>query len=588
MKEFTSQTGGRFTYVDDILNLQELALAFSALFDDAGDFIVSGCIPSGNKLTSGIVWLNGKLRVVEETSNITQWPVYIYEDNSTETTPYQSGEDKVGRNVWGAKVGRTVPTENTPLTNEPAKAIVVTTVGAPSLKDIWFGKYALLRESSTGWQYCHGTVDFDTINVKKITASNYLKIVNGSKKLNLLFQEADAEISYENTNGKMTRMLVKDDGSFEFYSGSSLIATISDNAIEFKRRLIADPCQFGVVTIDSGNIFNSVTPSDRGVVAINVRGYNSGFTYGRTTNIGDGKGHVLLAVKGSESVIEAQCPIHIAKCNGALLTLQSSKAKTDATLQSTVTFSDSGAEVIAKMGFDSATDTKFYIRNIIGDIKLISGDIVDLGPKIAENGTLLSNKYVTRTMLGYHLDQKADRDLTYEKREVYNRTECDSKFALKGRGLSQFASSSSNVEALCAEIGAATTKAVEQYAVKEMLLSDMAANDTKRAKIRENIKAASLDDVKDSGWRSIDNCPSLFVRQIGKIVSVQGKLTPGTTSGNIWFLPNDIGKPYRAVSATFTNNNGKFSMGIGTDGSINAIYCDAHLTAYDISLTYMV
>jgi hypothetical protein len=28
MKEFTSQTGGRYTYIDDIMNLQNLAISF--------------------------------------------------------------------------------------------------------------------------------------------------------------------------------------------------------------------------------------------------------------------------------------------------------------------------------------------------------------------------------------------------------------------------------------------------------------------------------------------------------------------------------------------------------------------------------
>ena len=33
MKEYIAETGGRYTYSDDILNLQELALSMSAVFD---------------------------------------------------------------------------------------------------------------------------------------------------------------------------------------------------------------------------------------------------------------------------------------------------------------------------------------------------------------------------------------------------------------------------------------------------------------------------------------------------------------------------------------------------------------------------
>lgn len=40
MKEFTSQTGGRYTYIDDIMNLQNLALAFTSIFDECDNFII--------------------------------------------------------------------------------------------------------------------------------------------------------------------------------------------------------------------------------------------------------------------------------------------------------------------------------------------------------------------------------------------------------------------------------------------------------------------------------------------------------------------------------------------------------------------
>ena len=33
MKEYIAETGGRYTYSDDILNLQELALSMSAVFE---------------------------------------------------------------------------------------------------------------------------------------------------------------------------------------------------------------------------------------------------------------------------------------------------------------------------------------------------------------------------------------------------------------------------------------------------------------------------------------------------------------------------------------------------------------------------
>ena len=42
MKEYVAETGGRYTYSDDILNLQELALSMSAIFDGCSDFRLYG------------------------------------------------------------------------------------------------------------------------------------------------------------------------------------------------------------------------------------------------------------------------------------------------------------------------------------------------------------------------------------------------------------------------------------------------------------------------------------------------------------------------------------------------------------------
>ena len=102
MKEFNAQTGGRYTYVDDIINLQELALAFSSIFDGCDNFIISGCNRSGSTLSAGFVYLNGKVRYFAGATGISTWPQYIYEVNSTETVAYASGSDKVGRNIYQA------------------------------------------------------------------------------------------------------------------------------------------------------------------------------------------------------------------------------------------------------------------------------------------------------------------------------------------------------------------------------------------------------------------------------------------------------------------------------------------------------
>ena len=51
MKEYIAETGGRYTYSDDILNVQELALSMSAVFDGCSDFIISGCEIEGPRVS---------------------------------------------------------------------------------------------------------------------------------------------------------------------------------------------------------------------------------------------------------------------------------------------------------------------------------------------------------------------------------------------------------------------------------------------------------------------------------------------------------------------------------------------------------
>lgn len=87
MKEYVAEPGGRYTYSDDVLNLQELALSLSALFEGCPDFIVSGCEVNGAAITAGYVWLNGKVRRFEGCKDAV-FPYYIYETNRHESVTY--------------------------------------------------------------------------------------------------------------------------------------------------------------------------------------------------------------------------------------------------------------------------------------------------------------------------------------------------------------------------------------------------------------------------------------------------------------------------------------------------------------------
>ena len=89
MKELTSNTGGRYLFFDDIQDLQNSALASAAaLYFGKDNCVISGCKVSGNSISAGFVWLDGKIREVPATGNL-NFPVYIKANNTTEQGMYQ-------------------------------------------------------------------------------------------------------------------------------------------------------------------------------------------------------------------------------------------------------------------------------------------------------------------------------------------------------------------------------------------------------------------------------------------------------------------------------------------------------------------
>lgn len=108
MKEYVAETGGRYTYSDDILNLQELALSMSAIFDGCSDFIISGCMVDGAVISPGYVWLGGKVRYFEGCADAV-YPYYIYETNRHESVVYANDVNKRGRTCYLCVGGRSVP-----------------------------------------------------------------------------------------------------------------------------------------------------------------------------------------------------------------------------------------------------------------------------------------------------------------------------------------------------------------------------------------------------------------------------------------------------------------------------------------------
>lgn len=592
MKEFTSQTGGRFTYVDDFLNLQELALAFGEIFTDCDNFIVSGCEVSGNSISAGLVYLNGKLRVVEETPSITGgWPQYIYEVNENKNVPYASGGEKIGREVWGAKVGKTVPTTLTDLTGAVPKAIQINATGGLRMKDAWFGKYALLLNPAASSQSVKGIVHFQALNVSGI--------VNSTSEYTLRTPGGVGSVYFSGTNlifeglfsgAKRIQMVFENaTNSIKFITNGMIVATIKDTGISFAKPLTLSRINVGNVCLTSSNIYNASTTGDEGEVNINMLGHAGGSSYFRNTNIGDGKGHALLSISGKNKTLTANGQLIIDENDAMPIILRATLTKANTSLVQYISWQDVNDAKIASFGFNRNDNMDFALVNHIGNIVVTGVNTVDLGPAIKENGVLLSEKYALQANMTKELNKKANASDVYNKTETYSSQQCNDKFATKTGGLSQFIVGSNSSEVLCGQIGAVRKDDLSDFVKKSQLLADMATTDEAKATIRKNIGAASAEELqKDSLWIQIANSPNLYIRQIGNIVSIQGAITT-MHSGTAFRIPNNIDPPRYAVGYDAAMPDGCYwscqIKGLSKECTVQR--CNHHGLTIPISITYM-
>ena len=278
MKEFTSQTGGRYTYIDDIMNLQNLALAFTSIFDECDNFIISGCQVSGTSISAGYVYINGKIRYCAGTSGVSKWPMYLYENNSVERVSYADSGDKNGRNIYGCAVSSSVPIANDVLTEAPPQFISITSDGtALRLKEALFGKYALMIDSPNSVQTVQKDVVIDgTVTANKdLTAQKGINLTSGTAKASITYNASGALSIQSQLNGKpVYKVTITEDGAIQFYIGDTLLASLDSNGMTLKVTMSLNSIKAGNIVVASNHIYNTGVAADTGSININMLGYN--------------------------------------------------------------------------------------------------------------------------------------------------------------------------------------------------------------------------------------------------------------------------------------------------------------------------
>jgi hypothetical protein len=587
MKEFSAETGGRYTYADDIENLQELSLAFAQIFDDCDNFIVSGCEVSSGSISAGYVYLNGRLRKFSGATGISSWPQYIYELNSTESVPYESGTTKVGRNVYGCAVAKSVPVTKDPLTSKVPQSISIASTGGKRMKDAFIGKYALLLNPASDTQTVNSAVNFSkTLQaLGSLVANKDVKIVSGSLTTTLSYDSSAFNVILSGGTNTYKFSLIDGTG-FGFYVNGNLVAKINASAITFNQPVTASKGTFGGLVMHDNYLYQGTANAESSLY-INYYGYGNSSSYYRNTYIGNGKGSILLAINGASGSISANGQTTITTNEvDALILKNKTYSKNNASLVNAISWKDSAGSVMARAGFTSTADQIFRIICSSYDIEVTAGTAVNIGPAIKEGGVLLSEKYVLVSDLESALGGKINVS------DVYSTTQADAKFATKAGGLSQFVNST-NTAAVCrTQIGAVGSSELSSYAKLSNFLSDMATSDANKKKIRDNIGAAAVDEFQtkltDSGWILVKD--SLYVRQIGNIVSVQGTVKT-VHSGTVFTIPNSIQAPTHAVKhcISFANNRNWVCKIDAGQRACTVVYCDSSCSRNtEFSLSYMI
>jgi hypothetical protein len=387
MKEFTSQTGGRYTYIDDIINLQELALAINNIFADCDNFVVSGCSVSGSTIASGYVYLNGKIRRFDGATNV-KFPCYIYENDTNESLKYADGNTKVGRVNYGCAASSTLPSNK--------QYISVTSTGAVGIKEAFFGKYALLLSSNGASSQIGNEVTF-TNNVtfsSPIILDDAVKFGSATSNNSISYSNNVLTVQSQ-TDDKIYKMEISDNG-FIFGVNSNTIMQVEGESV-----VVSMPAQFGTatigdITISSDCIINNSSALDTGTININLGETTS--AYYRNTVIGNGKGTALLNVVGKTGAITANGELVAAKTGKNGLTVKNgSYTCANAALLASIAWKDRNDQVFGTIGYITDSDKAFIVQNTVGDLRFQANGIADFACDIKENGELLSTKYTTST-----------------------------------------------------------------------------------------------------------------------------------------------------------------------------------------------
>jgi len=413
MKEYVAETGGRYTYSDDILNLQELALSLNAIFDGCSDFIISGCGTDGARIAPGYVWLGGKVRRFEGATDAV-YPYYIYETNRHESVVYANDANKCGRTCYLCAGSKSVPDTADAVTGALPAFIEITEDYAPRFIDKFFGRYAVLSDTPFPRQ----TVKKDLVltgtftGQKEIASKTAVSVSGGNGYMlrGIVKADGNASLGAYLSGLLINEIVIHTDGTFSFMKQGKELARITEDGILYGTSL-SDNARIGAIRIQGCDMFNVSDVTDEGCVRVNRFGLNGGGTKFRDFAVYDGKAGSMpiLKVIGKNATVEVGGLLSVRSAGRGIDFCNTAYTKEEPKLTNLLSWRDSAGVAIAAVGYDATDTFRFLVRNTLGDIVLAPQGCVDIFGTLKINGKPVAETYITVTVYTQGMKGKVDK-----------------------------------------------------------------------------------------------------------------------------------------------------------------------------------
>lgn len=414
MKEYKASTGGRYTYADDLLNLQDLALSYSSIFHACTNFVISGCEIEDGNIREGFIWLGNKVRHFGGCNNIS-YPFYIFENNQAETTTYANDVNKTGRINYLSTWGNNVPAIPDSVTGKLPEYIEVKENYIPRLLDKFFGKYAVLLETPFSKQTIKkdlvvaGDLSIDK-NVESKTAISVINPAKGYALKNIVRADGCGSVGLYLNGLLINEIVLNTNGTFALLKGTNCIATFNDAGLLINNATL-NTLRVSSISVVKNIIENSQEHSDNGSIDINVSGYNNEGVFYRNFNVYNGRNSQIpiFSTEGKSGTVRINGNFEIQGNNPDINIINTVYNKSDNRLLNAIRWRDSNKDEISCIGFISGNNLDFTVKNNIGNLIISPKNYVDIIGELRLRGTNIKDIYVDTAVFNDELYKKVSK-----------------------------------------------------------------------------------------------------------------------------------------------------------------------------------